>query len=273
MFYKKNFRSFTKSKNLSNFFLSFLFILSFLLILFNKADYVVINKIKSLSTDIVVPITKIITSPVQFTSKGINKINQIRYLDNENARLREEIIRLKKWQTLALQNQRENNAYKKLLNSTSSEHSVVKTASIISQSSGIYSKSLTINAGKQEGLLEDQVVINERGLVGKVIGVSKNNSTILLLTDQHISVPVKTLHGDFEAIIKGSPDGKFLISSFIKNNKFPKIGDLLITSGNAHSFPKDILVAKVISVNQDSFFALPYVDFNSLEFVQIIEKK
>ena len=151
MLYRKNFRSFVKSKNFSNIFLSFLFILSFLLIIFNKADYIVVNKIKSLSADVVVPITKIITSPVKFTSESINKINQIRYLDNENARLREEIIRLKKWQTLAMQNQRENNAYKKLLNSTSAKLSIVKTASVISQSSGIYSNSLTINAGKQEG--------------------------------------------------------------------------------------------------------------------------
>ena len=153
MLYRKNFRSFVKSKNFSNIFLSFLFILSFLLIIFNKADYIVVNKIKSLSADVVVPITKIITSPVKFTSESINKINQIRYLDNENARLREEIIRLKKWQTLAMQNLRENNAYKKLLNSTSAKLSIVKTASVISQSSGIYSKSLTINAGKQEGLI------------------------------------------------------------------------------------------------------------------------
>ena len=48
-------------------------------------------------------------------------------------------------------------------------------------------------------------------------------------------VPVKTLNGDFYAIIKGSPDGKFLISSFIKDNKYPKIGDLLITSGISNS--------------------------------------
>ena len=35
-------------------------------------------------------------------------------------------------------------------------------------------------------------------------------------------------------------------------------------------FPKDILVGKVIKVNEDSFLALPYVDFDNLEFVQVI---
>ena len=53
----------------------------------------------------------------------------------------------------------------------------------------------------------------------------------------------------------------------------PKIGDLLITSGNANIFPRDILVAKVIKVNQDHYLALPYVDFNNLNYVQIIKSK
>ena len=53
----------------------------------------------------------------------------------------------------------------------------------------------------------------------------------------------------------------------------PKIGDLLLTSGNAKIFPRDILVAKVIKINQDNFIALPYVDFNNLSYVQIVKSK
>ena len=52
-----------------------------------------------------------------------------------------------------------------------------------------------------------------------------------------------------------------------------KIGDVLLTSGNAGIFPRDILVGKVIKVSEDGFLALPYVDFNNLEFVQVINIK
>ena len=111
------------------------------------------------------------------------------------------------------------------------------------------------------------------GLVGKVISSSENNSRILLINDQNSSVPVTTMSKKFNAIIKGTTDGKYLTSAFIKDEKKPKIGDVLLTSGNAKIFPSDILVGKVIKISEDSFLALPYVDFNNLEFVQVINIK
>ena len=273
MLNQKKIKTFTKSKSFGNLFLSFLFILSFLLILFNKADYFVVNKIKSASTDIIVPITRIVTLPVKITSDVVNKINRIKYLNYENSRLKEEVIRLKKWQTIAFLNQRENNAYKKLLNSTTNKINVVKTASVISQSPGFYSKTITINAGIKHDVYNDLIVINERGLVGRIIDTSNNNSKILLINDQNSSVPVKTLSKNFFAIITGNNDGKYLTSSFIKDEKLPKVGDMLLTSGSTEAFPSDILVGKVIKINKNNFLALPYVDFDNLEFVQVIDKR
>ena len=121
-----------------------------------------------------------------------------------------------------------------------------------------------------QGVFEDFAVINERGLVGKVISSSEKNSRIILINDQNSSIPVTTLSDNFYAIIKGSSDGKYLTSSFIKSNTKPKVGDLLITSGSTKTFPKDILVGKVIKVEEDYFLALPYVDFDNLGFVQAI---
>ena len=72
----------------------------------------------------------------------------------------------------------------------------------------------------------------------------------------------------FLTISKGYP-----LQKFVKNEQKPKIGDVLLTSGNASVFPRDILVGKVIKISEDSFFALPYVDFNNLEFVQVVNIK
>ena len=76
----------------------------------------------------------------------------MRFVKKENLRLKEEIIRLKKWQTLAIKNSRENNAFKKLLNSTSINSNVIKTAAVISQTPNIYAKIITINAGQQNNI-------------------------------------------------------------------------------------------------------------------------
>ena len=53
----------------------------------------------------------------------------------------------------------------------------------------------------------------------------------------------------------------------------PVVGDLLVTSGNARIFPRDILVGKVIEIKDDHYIALPYVDFKNLNYVQVVKSK
>jgi rod shape-determining protein MreC len=262
---------FTKNKNLHHLLVPFLFILTFLLVLFNKTDYFLVSKMKSASIDIFTPISIAITYPVNITTKTLNYVSDLRFVKLENNKLKEEVLRLKKWQTLALINIRENNAYKKLLNSTSNHLNIIKTTAVISQSPKIYSKTITVNAGLNHQIKNNYVAINERGLVGKAIVVSKNNSKILLINDQNSSIPVTNIDNDFYAIINGSTDGKYLISSFIKDRKRPTVGEILITSGNANFYPRDILVGKIISVSNEKIIALPFVDFENIEFVQIIK--
>ena len=272
MFNQNKIRTHSKKNSLGNITVSTLFIFTFLLIIFNKTDYILVNKIKSFSTDIISPITNIITIPLKVSNNAVISIKELRYLKQQNLFLKEEILRLKKWQTLALKNQRENKAYKKLLNSTNTSTKIIKTASAISQSPNIYIKTIIINAGSSDGITEDLTVINERGLVGKVISVTKNNSKILQINDQNSSVPVKTISESIpiHAILKGTSNGKYLVSSFIKGKKKPKIGDLLVTSSSSKNFPQDIVVGRVIKVNEENFIAIPYVDFEDLNLVQVI---
>ena len=262
-----------KKKSYSNFFISILFLITFILVLFNKTDYYLINKLKSISIDYISPFTRIITMPVNVVTDIGIRLSNIKYLQNENIKLKEELIRLKKWQILAIKNSRENKVFKRLLNSTSHKIEIIKTASVINQSPGIYSRKITINAGYDFAVHKDYAVIKDKGLVGKTIFSSFKNSKVLLINDYTSSIPVKTLSDDTYSILKGTKDGKFLISSFTKNNKMPRIGDLLVTSGNAKIFPRDILVAKVIEVNDDHYIALPYVDFNNLNYVQVVKSK
>ena len=105
---KNKSRLFVKSKNIKNIAIPFLFILTFLLVLFNKADYFLVNKMKSTSIDIVNPISKVIYYPIQLSINTIDLINDLRLVEKENIKLKEEVIRLKKWQRLALINIKEN---------------------------------------------------------------------------------------------------------------------------------------------------------------------
>ena len=109
---------FQLSSFLKNFTIFSIITLSFLLVFFSKSDYFVINGIKNLTSSVVIPVTRFISTPINTFSNFVDEYNQFRSLKFENKILQEEIIRLKKWQTLAIQNSRENKVLKKLLNAT-----------------------------------------------------------------------------------------------------------------------------------------------------------
>ena len=261
------------TKILKNITIVSVLLLSFFLVLFSKTDYFLINGIKNISTGIINPIAKIVSAPVGAISNMANQYDQFKNLKFENKILQEEIIRLKKWQTLAVQNSRENKVLKKLLNATNNNLTLIKTASLVNRNDTLFSKLININAGLEDNIKENMSAINQRGLVGKVIDTTPTNSRVLLLTDPNLSVSVKTISDGIFSIVMGAGDNKYLVSSFIKENKMPKVGDIVVTSGTAQIFPVDLLVGKIAKIEKDRFYILPFVDFNSIDYVQIVTSK
>ena len=261
------------SRFIKNFTIISVITISFLLVFFSKTDYYVINGINNISSSFIIPITRFITLPVNVFSQFVEEYNQFRSLKFENKILQEEIIRLKKWQTLAIQNSRENNVLKKLLNATDNNLTLVKTASLINRNDTIYSKLINLNAGYEDKIEKNMSAINERGLVGKVIETTSSNSRVLLVNDPNFTLSIKTVSDEIFSIVTGAGDKKQLVSKFIKNNNMPKVGDIVVTSGTAEVFPVDLLVGKISKVENDRFYVLPFVDFNNIDYLQIVTSK
>ena len=266
-------KAISRSKFFKNLFLSFIFLFSFLLIFFSKSDYFLINKFKTISNNYIHPITTFIVAPVKIISKLQNQFYEFKIIKTENSILKEEIMRLKKWQALAIHNSSENRVLKKLLNATNSNLSLVKTASIVSRNNFMYSKMININAGFKDGVINEMAVVNHRGLIGRTIDSSVSNSRVLLLTDPNSSIAIKTISNENFSILQGSEDGIHLISAFSKEEQKPKVGDLVVTSGSAQVFPSNILVGKIVKITKDNFYVLPFVNFNNIDYVQVVENK
>tara|TARA_B100000029_G_scaffold463274_1_gene496429 strand:- start:785 stop:1606 length:822 start_codon:yes stop_codon:yes gene_type:complete len=266
-------KAISRSKFLKNIFLSAIFLLSFLLIFFSKSDYFLINKFKIISNNYLHPITSFIAAPVKIFSNLQNQFYEFRNLKTENNILKEEVMRLKKWQALAIHNNSENKVLKKLLNSTDSNLSLVKTASLVSRNDFMFSKMININAGLKDGINNDMAVVNYRGLIGRTIDTSIDNSRVLLLTDPNSSIAIKTISNANYSILHGAEDGIHLVSAFSKDEKLPKVGDLVVTSGSAQVFPSNILVGKIVKVTKDNFYVLPFVNFKNIDYVQVVENK
>jgi rod shape-determining protein MreC len=109
--------------------------------------------------------------------------------------------------------------------------------------------------------------------VGRTVDTTVGKSRVLLLTDPNSSIAIKTISNENYSLLKGAEDGIHLVSSYIKGEQLPKVGDLVITSGSAQVFPSNILVGKIVKVIKEKFYVLPFVDFKNIDYVQVVETK
>ena len=263
----------SRSNFLKNLSLSIIFLLSILLVFFSKSDYFLINKFKTISNNYIHPITSFVVAPINIISGIKIQFNEFRNLKADNNILKEEIMRLKKWQTLAIQNSSENRVFKKLLNATDNNLTLIKTASVITKSAFMFSNMININAGLKDSVVNNMAVVNHRGLIGRTVDTTINTSRVLLLTDHNSSISVKTISNQNYSLLQGADDGIHLVSIFNKEDQTPSVGDLVVTSGSAQIFPSDILVGKIIKTTKNKFYVLPFVDFKNINYVQVVENR
>ncbi|MCX6718370.1 MAG: rod shape-determining protein MreC [Candidatus Staskawiczbacteria bacterium] len=116
---------------------------------------------------------------------------------------------------------------------------------------GLDNDILFINKGSADGVDEGMPVINQQNaLFGKVIKVYKNFSQVMLISNKNSVVNVKIQQPDvtkpeIDGVVKGS-GGLSAFLDLIPVDSNINVNDVLVTSALDKSFPKDLLVAKII---------------------------
>lgn len=132
-----------------------------------------------------------------------------------------------------------------------------------------YLKSIVIEAGEDDGVKPQQVALHQKGLVGRVIYVTKNLSYILLLTDVNSRIPVTIRDKEEQGILIGMNDNlPFLKYAQAKNIQK---GDIVDTSGHGGIFPPGIPVGHVVDIDGETISVAPFADVGRLSFVMLLE--
>lgn len=151
------------------------------------------------------------------------------------------------------------------------------TGQVISiDSSGVFDI-FTIDVGKSDGVKVDDIVVNQDGLVGRVMSVGRKWAKVMGIIDSSNSLSF-TLARDPEVtgIISGNGNGS--MSGYIFDDSKSIIeGDTLITSGIGY-YPQGIEIGKVTSVELDSetkqktVEADSSVNFRSIRYVTVLSQ-
>lgn len=120
-------------------------------------------------------------------------------------------------------------------------------ARIIGESSDAWSRTVTIDKGSAEGFAINMPVCNSAGVIGQIIEVSANTSTVRLITDENSGVSAMVQSTRAQGILQGQPDGTLRLE-YVTTDADVQEGDIIVTSGIGGVYPKGLPLGTVSTV-------------------------
>jgi len=204
-------------------------------------------------------------------------LGQIGNLQQENARLKAEILELERQLYEMADYKRENEWLREALEFKKQESYQMLVCEVIGRSPTNLFNTITINRGSSSGVAQGMAVMSGNGVVGTVQSVTATTATVILATDARSAIGGMVQHSGDLVLIEGDPEysGMLLAKPLSKDVQL-EVGDVLVTSGLSQYFPKGLPIGKVAEIvpsrYQLSFTAYiePFVDFSRLEYVFIL---
>jgi len=197
---------------------------------------------------------------------SLKETNQL--LAQENNELRNKLASLKK----NIQDKKDT-----LIDTIYKQRYTFFSAKIINNSVNKQYNYLTLNRGSKDGIKPDMAVITPRGIVGVIVGVSNNYSTVLSVLNRNFKVSAKFKKNNyFGSLAWGYLNPEICILSDIPYHVKVEIGDTLITTGFSDVFPEGIPVGTVkeFDLKNGNFYTIKVKltnDFRNLNYVTLVD--
>jgi len=195
--------------------------------------------------------------------------------------LQREVMRLRTELSLAQLSKAQETQLQRLLALAGRGGYRIVAANVIAAGPG-YNKSVTIDAGRDDGIKPDETVLNGAGLVGTVTSASARTSTVLLTTDASSTVGVRLAGtGQIGAVTgtgRSRPGAALLRLQVFDAGAVLRPGQQLVTFGSVHGRPYvpgvPVGVITQVEANAASLTKLalvrPYADDGSLGVVGVV---
>lgn len=201
--------------------------------------------------------------------------DEVSRLNAENARLRGELA------TEPLDRRRLDELDALTRTARDTGYSIVAARVIAVGPAQSFTRTVTIDAGSSAGVRADMTVLNNDGLVGRVIRATRSTATVLLIADTGSVVGGRLGTNAEIGLVRGrggiGDDGR-LDLDLVDNAVTPSRGDVVVTWGSDNGVPyvAGIPIGRVESVTssprQSSRLAViePFADFSSLDVVGVV---
>ncbi len=217
--------------------------------------------------DVIAEVYQIINLPFEAVNILTNSIEKHMRIIDENKKLREENSHLQ-YKLKQMETEISYNAsLRKLLNVVESANTKFITSKIISKNFDNFHMNLLINAGSDDGVSENDIVIYNHDLIGRVIEVSKNASRIITIADPQSRLPIIFQDSGEQAIAVGNPKNKdTLYVKYLNNPNVIQDAEQVITSGIGGVFPFGMVIGKA-KRDENEVYISTSIEWNKLDYV------
>jgi rod shape-determining protein MreC len=215
------------------------------------------------------PVSGVFAAPVRWLGSATDWIGDYFDAVDENRRLKRKVAQLEAVRDNAIALQNINRRYEALLNIRTQPPIDMVTARLVSESRGPFANAELIDAGSDKGVRIGNPVINEQGLVGRVMGVSPGVSRVLMLTDVASRTPVLIDRTDARAILSGDGGANPKLD-FLRGTDEVREGDRIMTSGDGGMLPRGLAVGVAAKALDGTWRVKLYAANGDLDVVRIL---
>lgn len=210
-----------------------------------------LESVRSGISVVVSPLRYLVSLPAQSGAWVTEWFTTHNRLVEENRTLKDEErllnARLQKMAVLLEENTRLRN----LLGASRKLADDVIVSELLSVDQNPYRQLIELNKGSLDSLTDGQAVIDDYGVMGQVIHVTPNSSTVMLISDPEHAIPVQFVRSGMRSVAFGNGSTDELELRFLPATANIKTGDELVTSGLGGRFPADYPVATVVEITHD----------------------
>lgn len=228
----------------------------------------------------------LIQYPLSSIGNAVNDFANLWHAYDDNEYLSKQLAEQKNYQT-AYEDERNKNKQLEGLLEMKGGFGDAKTisVSVLERSSDSWLQTVTISAGKKQGVEKNMLVATSDGAIGLVESVQTMTSIVQLLTSQHLSndIAIKMSLEDgtsVEGVLQSyDTEKKAYRVSLFDNDAIVTKGQKVATSGKGGNYPSGILIGEVkdVSLNDDSIISTVYVspvsNMKSFDYCLVIGKE
>ena len=239
------------------------------LLVASRAQPDVAQTVRGTMDDLTSSLLEVAAGPVAEGRRWLDGVGSFFSTYEENQKLREENAKLRMAQSELSGLQRKVNRYEQLLKVSSDVPVTGVAGRVIADTSGPFMQTIIVNAGFDQGVIKGQAVVDDRGLLGRVIGTGRRSSRVLLLNDLNSRVPVIIEGANLKAILVGDnslrptleylPPGSMLVA-----------GARVLTTADGKALPPGIAIGTVVKGETSPRVEL-FTNEGRADFVRVLQ--